>query len=234
MFTLLELIVGMGVLVLLMTMLFWFVSTVQQAWDLSESTAQIYENSRNAFELLERDLHTMVISSETNFLIKLHVGDPQHVGITNYGDDLHICAVSTVEPHDDADSRLCEISYKHHADADLPDTQYQLRRQLVCDNDTTNWDCINPGASWYQNDNVGDNAQPFELLIDGVEDFEILFYDTDGNVMGAGSTVSRPNQIVINMVLFDIDLKDLPEDARLASKRSFSKVFYLSHLATPD
>jgi type II secretion system protein J len=62
-FTLVELLAAMAVLVVMMYLLFRFISGAQQAWSLSTSSQEIYEKSRIALDLITRDLQSAVARS---------------------------------------------------------------------------------------------------------------------------------------------------------------------------
>ena len=227
-FTLVELIVAMALISSIMLILFSFLSSSQRTWSLSDSTARIYQNSRTAFNIIERDLQCIVNSAVSNREIGLYVFGPTPA---DANDALHACFVASTEPLAGAYSRLCEITYKHHIDSSDPATQYNLTRQLVSDNDSVNWDFLGQPADWWLNNNLNPDLAEFEKVVGGVAEFSMTFYTEDNTVFSAGSdTVVRPARVVVDLVLFDELLKNLPAMQRFKTQRSFTKVFYLRHL----
>jgi prepilin-type N-terminal cleavage/methylation domain-containing protein len=228
-FTLVELIVAMGILSLLMLLLVQFVILTQRVWLLSQQRTRVYENSRAVFEIVERDFQTISVSNEPGRLVKLYIGTPI---AANAAKSRHCCIVSIQDPHPDALTRLVEISYKHHIDGDEPSEMYTLRRQVVSENDPANWNCVNPSGTWYLNENTSPNRANFEVVARGVESFSMAFYDAGSNLMTAGVHGLAPVRIVVNVTLFDESLIDLPQSERFKTQRSFTKIFHLPTLLT--
>jgi hypothetical protein len=138
--------------------------------------------------------------------------------------------ISSQDPHADANSRLVEISYKHHSDSADPSNMFTLRRQMVSQNDTANWNCVNPSGSWYENENTSPNRAEYEMLSRGIDSFSMTFFDEANNLMGPGIHSKRPNRIVVNVTLFDEALQEMAASERFKTQRSFSKVFHLPTL----
>lgn len=227
-FTLVELIVAMALLSSIMLILFSFLASSQRTWSLSDSAVRIYQNSRTVFNIIERDLQCIVNSAVPNREIGLHVFGPTPA---DANDALHACFVASTEPPAGAYSRLCEITYRHHIDPSDPMTQYNLTRQLVSDNDSANWDFLGQPAGWWLNNNPNPDLAEFEKFAGGVAEFNMTFYTEDHTVFSADSdTVVRPARVVVDLVLFDESLKNLPVAQRFKTQRSFTKVFYLRHL----
>jgi len=227
-FTLVELIVAMALVSAIMLILFSFLASSQRTWSLSDSAVRIYRNSRTAFDIIERDLRCAVNSAVSSREIGLYVFGPTPA---DANDALHACFVTSREPLEGAYSRLCEITYKHHIDPSDPTTQYNFTRQLVSDNDSANWDFLGQPADWWLNNNLNPDLAEFEKVIGGVAEFSMTFYTQDNTVFSADSdTVVRPARVVVDLVLFDESLKNLPATQRFKTQRSFTKVFYLGHL----
>jgi type II secretory pathway pseudopilin PulG len=67
-FTLLELILAMGILTVIMVLMLSFFSAAQKAWMTSSANAEIYENARVAMDLMTRDLQTALYNDENSSL----------------------------------------------------------------------------------------------------------------------------------------------------------------------
>lgn len=65
-FTLLELILAMGILMIIMVIMLSFFSAAQKAWMSSSANAEIYENARVAMDLLTRDLQSALYNDENS------------------------------------------------------------------------------------------------------------------------------------------------------------------------
>ena len=65
-FTLLELILAMGILTIIMVIMLSFFSAAQKAWMASSANAEIYENARVAMDLMTRDLQAALYNDENS------------------------------------------------------------------------------------------------------------------------------------------------------------------------
>lgn len=65
-FTLLELILAMGILAVIMMIMLSFFSAAQKAWMTSSANAEIYENARIAMDLMTRDLQAALYNDENS------------------------------------------------------------------------------------------------------------------------------------------------------------------------
>lgn len=229
-FTLVELVVSMAVLVLVMLMLMQLIAASQKALRLSESRIRVFESSRAAFDILERDFRAMVTSTISDKEIAFVIADPDT-------SDLRVTLVAASDPigEADVDSRLAEITYRFDgAGADDP---YTLRRQSVFD-DHADWDFTGRPAGWNVNESLSDPSaiQPFSHVISGVLDFQVTCYEEDdlGNevVLPPGEYIETPIRIEVNMVLCDEQLVNAPPTRRFQTQRSFTKIFYLGDLQT--
>lgn len=229
-FTLVELMVAMSILSLLMLLLFQFLISIQKNWALSEGTSRIYENASIVFDLLENDFRTMTVSGITNEKIGYYVGNPNP---DNPSQALIACIVSVNDPIEDgAKSHLVEVSYKHHTSASDPAHRYQLRRQVVSDVDAgANWDFYGEPPGWYDNDHASSTRPNYEEVINGVAEFQLLFYDSHGNQIAPNTdTCVMPSQVVVNLVLFDETLQNAPASVRFRTMRAFTKIFSLNEI----
>ncbi len=65
-FTLLELILAMGILTVIMVIMLSFFSAAQKAWMASSANAEIYENARVAMDLMTRDLQAALYNDDNS------------------------------------------------------------------------------------------------------------------------------------------------------------------------
>ncbi len=227
-FTLVELMIAMSILSIMMGMLVYMLQSTQRNWKWQMNRTKIYQNSRLAFDLIERDIRAIVTSSVPNQEIGYYVFDHDCGDATT---SRVACFVSSTEPHDDATSRMCEITYRFHVDDSQPATRFLLQRQLVSDNDPANWNFFNRPSQWHLNDNLSPDLAEPETVIGGVSEFSIHFYDRSGAKIAAGDSTAHPLRIVVNMELFDENLSgDEHEQMRIKTRRAFSKIFYLTQI----
>ena len=103
-FTLIELIIAMGILVILMGVLMFFFSTAQQIWSGSTSDGRVMDNSRVIFEVIENDMFRAVANRSAGSEIPFH--------IDNDGFPTFVSAVGSPHKYQDGyNSKLCEVSY---------------------------------------------------------------------------------------------------------------------------
>lgn len=209
-FTLIEITVAMGILVLLMLMLFQFLAGAQNAWSLSQSNTRIYENARIALELLQRELKTAVASNSSGHEIPFAVTD-------NHEIETMVTATNLSTKN----SKLCEVSYE-------VDNNVLYRTGI--EEGSPNWDFYgDTGTDW--TDLTGTSGLP---VIRGVEDFSITCYKADGSLLDPNIYTTLPEFVQISLTLFDEDLMDMPANVRDAKKeqtmRTFTKTIFLGSL----
>lgn len=243
-YTLIEILISMTILTVLVLLLLQFLAGTQQLWKINRTNIRIYENSRVAFEIIERDMRSCMTSEiqdkEIGFWINAN-HDP-----TDTSKSALCTFVSSVEHHEEANSRLCEVSYKFHtvtsaATTTLVPPAYTFARQMTCDTDTDNWNFTGRPANWMVNNNADDgtdatisNPQTFEEVINGIESFDIKYYDETDSLItpDASGDMTIPYRVEVNLVLFDESLTNQPAVVRFKSRRSFTKILYLGDLQT--
>lgn len=209
-FTLIEITVAMGILVLLMLMLFQFLAGAQNAWSLSQSNTRIYENARIGMELLQRELKTAVASNRAGRKIPF--------AVTNNGE---LEAMVTATNLSTQNSKLCEVSYE------LSDN---VLYRTGIEEGSPNWDFYgDTGNAW--TNLTGSSGLP---VIRGVENFSVTCYNASGNLLTPNIYTTLPAFVQISLTLFDEDLMDMPDNVRDAKKeqtmRTFTKTVFLGSL----
>lgn len=220
-FTLVELLTAMAILVILTGIMFQFIVGAQRAWTASSANARIYENARIAMELLSRDLRTAQVSDDSGREIPFCTG--------HAADNIHVATVSVSDPLlPAAESRLCEISYKHETTGA---EKYILKRQSICDQDAE-WNFYGQTDKSWVTDNTGSfgDHRDFHDLIDGVESFTMTFYANPN--MAADTAYNRlPSVVAVSMTLFDPRLMtewdNLSNERQDQERRTFSKMIFL-------
>lgn len=216
----------MGMLTIIMLLLVEFSQQAERLWRNSEHVTRTFESSRTAFDLLERDIQSMVATSSPNRQVKFEILSPDTADPSAC---LHFAIVSSQEPHAGSVTRYSEIIYRHHVSDTDPATKFVLQRQMVSDSNASDWNCVNPSPNWHVN-TISSGVDSFQDVIQGVDEFEIMFFDGQNNLLGPGTYTTLPNRAVVNLVLFDEDLKDQPHTERFKTQRTFSKIFFLANL----
>jgi len=244
-FTLIELLVAMAVLVVLMTILFQFLSQVQKAWTIGTANTRMYESARVVFDVLERDLQCAVASSEKDAEIPFYLWD-QDTTSWDQGDlkDQRLLSfVARVDPpgsNEEANANLCEIQYQLYTGplAAQAKHRYYLRRAVVCDLTpagvaNSDWDFYgywDPAtANWAKS--VDDTD--IHRLVGGVSAVSFTCYKAGGGTIAAGDPGVRelPRAVLVSITLFDEKLRDMPgltgDEKRQETERTFTKMIYL-------
>ena len=101
-FTLLELILAMGILMIIMVIMLSFFSAAQKAWMSSSANAEIYENARVAMDLMTRDLQAALYNDENStkgIYPFWHESDSRinFISATNVGDAADVSKIREVK-----------------------------------------------------------------------------------------------------------------------------------------
>ena len=101
-FTLLELILAMGILMVIMVIMLSFFSAAQKAWMSSSANAEIYENARVAMDLITRDLQSALYNDENStkgIYPFWHESDSRinFISATNVGDAADVSKIREVK-----------------------------------------------------------------------------------------------------------------------------------------
>ena len=211
-FTLIEMLAAMAVLSILMLMLFQFFGSAQKAWSSTEANAEVFENARVIFDIVQRDLQGAVA--------RLNDIPDQNIAFnwaSTPSSDAHLWLVSAGAD----DGSLNEVGYQWTttgtADA------YTLRRASV---DVTH------GADPYVARRDPPGATGYQPVADGVINFVLSCSPISYT---AGEKPTLPDAVMVQMTLLDKKSFDLwtrltgAPKADLATRkaRTFSKVILL-------
>lgn len=245
-FSLIELLIAMSILTVMVLILLQFLVSTQRLWSLNRTNIRIYENSRVAFEIIERDLRSAMTSTVTDKQVGFYINKSYNPA--SAANSLMCTFVSSVENHDVANSRLCEISYKFHTQSGVTVTgatpgKFLFTRQMSCDDAPSgDWNFTGRPSNWFKN--TGTGAADFETVVDGVESIEINFYDENDSIYNSSTSITTgtdpdsrgnmeiPYRVEVNLVLFEASMADQPAQVRFRTRRSFTKVIFLGDLQT--
>jgi prepilin-type N-terminal cleavage/methylation domain-containing protein len=238
-FTLVELLVAMAILALLMTVVLRFLSEAQSAWNLSGSSARIYENAQVAMELITRDLQSAVACGSEGQEVPFRIWSPDPDvwldGTAPLADRRLLSFVAHTDTNDGADADLCEVRYELYTgddgNADHVKQRYYFRRTRDCNRNSSgnvnpDWDFFgDTTGAWAET--TGNTAH---RVVSGVEALTFTCYGDSGAIaVPAGGTnlTSLPRAILITLTLFDENLRDGPAELRDKTRRTFTKLVFL-------
>jgi type II secretory pathway component PulJ len=210
-FSLAELIVAMSLLILLMGLLFKFILQAQRLWQVDESNARIYQNSRTIFNIIGRDLQGMVTSDELGRKIYCTNNPP--------GLDAAWITASAIGAKDSDFAKLIEVGYSF--------TGNKIERYMTSSGPVAapegKWNFMDAApATWA----AAASWESSTELAEGVESFEIKFYNDSMTPMAAGDFDKKPAMVLIEIELFDpAAILIMAEKAR--TMRSISKMIFL-------
>lgn len=226
-FTLLEVLIAVIILVGMMTMMLYIVSTAQKSFKLQEARTAMFQKSRMVFDLIERDVRSMVTNDYEGKEVGFYVFDHDP---TDLSKSTLLTLVSSGDPDDTARSRLTEISYSFHNNTSDLDSRFVIRRQLVTEAHGEDWNFCKSPAGWAVNDST--DSLDFETVIGGVNNISITFIQDGGGTASSGTThTEQPIRVIVNLELFDEALSGSEFDTtRNTFVRGFTKVFYVGHI----
>ena len=227
-FSLIEVLIAVIILVMMMGMMLYIISAAQRSFRLQESKTVMYQKSRMIFDLVERDVRSMVTSNTLYKEIGYHVFS--HNANSSVSDaDYVACIVTSGDPDDSSTSRLSEVTYAFHTDLLEPNERFILRRQTINQSDGDDWNFVGTPVGWEKN--LLTTSPDFETVVAGVSDFSIRFEELSGATATTGDHTSQPIRVVVNVDLFDDGMSGPEFDAvRSRHTRGFTKVFYLGHI----
>ena len=133
-FTLVELMVSIGLMALLVTILATILQSAQQMYDLARIRAKIEANGKNAIETIEKDVSKMITLSNDftryEFLLRSIPWDKQ---IDSPEDEVDRYLVTDDDPKESDNDTIrenCLLSF--YATADYYDTDDKIRKYEVC------------------------------------------------------------------------------------------------------
>ena len=204
-FSMLELVVVMGVFGILLLLTSIIFTAAQQAWIQSNSNVMTFENARIALDLMTRDIQSIYYSdNKIPFWYKSQSGTGQYsresINFVSY----------TETPPANTKSNLCEVKYQLYFNNNLTRTNSGWLRRSATGDNSSKWNFydnltvgLTGGSNAFtanNNSNVG-----YQKLIPYVTNITFICYDETGNTI-AGTTdsvVPLPFSIEINLSLLD-------------------------------
>ncbi len=162
-FTLIEMIVAMGVFSVLLVIMLSFFGSAQRAWSDSSAIGEVYENARIAMDLMARDIQSAYYEADTAGEIPFwHRGRMDSVWGANYEPYYNECLsfISVTDPpNSNCSTKLCEVEYQlayHNSGTTNPKLEGWLRKSVTGDFNSDSPKTVNKRYNFRQNFNVGD------------------------------------------------------------------------------
>lgn len=202
-FTLVELLAAMAILVVMMFLLFRFISGAQQAWSAANASQEIHEKARIALDLITRDLQSAVARSDDvpGFHIRFQQESNGSWSTATPSDEIRfVCDGGVGTGY--AEVPLIEVGYKLDGNT--------LRRAFE-NSDKTDWDPFADRNS--ADDSSVNNQNGFQEVIGEVLGLEFICYDYDTTTtpetliqrtwLGADIETALPVAVEVRLRLID-------------------------------
>jgi hypothetical protein len=199
-FTVVELAVAMGILVIMMGLLVQFVNHAQTAWNQSRKNVRMYEGARLFYDIINRDLQGMITSDEIGAVINYTVDSSELPG--NW-----------------------IIAFVTSSGIGVKDTDTETIRHMATSS-SGSWDFYNnPAGTW-----AATVAGASAVIIDGVRDITLTVQAPDGSSTissASEDTVNTPSRIDISLQFFDPKMSALPVLKQNKSLREISTSIFI-------
>jgi len=238
-FTVVELVVTVAVLIIMMGILVRFVSQAQLAWNQSRTNVRMYEGARLFFDVIGRDLQSMVTSDDPGQQINYSVDagelppDWRLAFVTASG-----IGSKTTDP-----AKLMEIGYSF-ANNEITRTMTRSGVHTTSGHFMTvstgngyfsDWDFLNASAdTWAKG---GGNTES-SVIISGVRNFSVQAFLPTGleppaalfSVVdeAADDTTKTPSRVTVTLSFFDPKMEPLPLAKQNESLRTITKTIFIN------
>ena len=211
--TLIEVMIAMVILVIIMGFLTLMLSKAQLVTRAQNRRADIYNQQRLFFDILSRDLESVVVLGSEG-----QAGD-QTVPI-NFtmisGKGIGMVTTSGIGFTDTDSSPYLEVMYLLNSDSDLV-RHYTAQRH---------------GADWdYKtNSSFTSTMADSSVVLEGVRDFTVTAYDSTGTALSSTySSDVLPSYVEFKVTVVPDDLEDDTTSAENQFRYSFSKIIYFQN-----
>ena len=233
-FTVVELVVTVAVLIIMMGILVRFVSQAQFAWNQSRTNVRMYEGARLFFDVIGRDLQSMVTSDDPGQQINYSVAN----GELPPDWFLAFVTASGIGSKTTDPAKLMEIGYSF---ANNEITRTMTRSGVHTTNPSlgtgyfSDWDFLNASAGdWAKG---GGNTES-SVIISGVRNFSVQAFLPTGleppaalfSVVddAADDTTKTPTRVTVTLSFFDPKMEPLPTAKQNKSLRTITKTIFIN------
>ena len=231
-FTVVELVVAVAVLIIMMGILVRFVTQAQFAWNQSRTNVRMYEGARLFFDVIGRDLQSMVTSNDSGQQINYTVDN----GELPADWFLAFVTASGIGSRTTDPAKLMEIGYSFAGD----EITRTMTRSGVHTNAHANvmvpstgdgyfsdWDFLNASAGTWAN--AGTNAES-SIVISGVRSVSVEAWSDSLTIVddAADDTTKAPIRVSVTLSFFDPKMEPLPEVKQNKSLRTITKTIFIN------
>jgi len=221
-FTVVELVVTVAVLIIMMGILVRFVTQAQLAWNQSRTNVRMYEGARLFFDVIGRDLQSMVTSDDPGQQIYYSANNGE------LPDDWFLAFVTasgigskTTDP-----ARLMEVGYSF---ANNEITRTMTRSGVMSGGGNgyfADWDFLNvPAGTWAPAGSNHDSS----VVISGVRSVLVqVWSDSPLTIVANASDTKTPSRVTVTLSFFDPKMEPLPTAKQNESLRTITKTIFIN------
>jgi type II secretory pathway pseudopilin PulG len=198
-FTLLELIISLGVLSLILVISMQFLSTSQQIWKFANNKQNSSMNARIALNMISRDLQSVYYGDDSSYAPFWHCYPQKKTAWKEYRNELlAFVGTTSVPPNDVCTSDLYEIKYQNYYYDGTSKTDKELNgwlRRSITGNMSTKgenrkWNFFSNYSVSYGNKNSAftansNSSDSYQKLIPYVTNLSFTCYDKNGDIIPA-------------------------------------------------
>ena len=222
-FTVVELVVTVAVLIIMMGILVRFVSQAQFAWNQSRTNVRMYEGARLFFDVIGRDLQSMVTSDDPGQQINYSVAN----GELPPDWFLAFVTASGIGSKTTDPAKLMEIGYSF-ANNEITRTMTRSGINTGLGNGYfDDWDFLNASAGTWAN--IGLSAES-SVVISGVRSVSVQAWSDSLTVVddAADDTTKTPTRVTVTLSFFDPKMEPLPTAKQNKSLRTITKTIFIN------
>ena len=224
-FTVVELVVTVAVLIIMMGILVRFVSQAQFAWNQSRTNVRMYEGARLFFDVIGRDLQSMVTSDDLGQTINYSVDNGE------LPPDWFLAFVTasgigsrTIDP-----AKIMEVGYSF---ANNEITRTMTRSGVITSGHNgagyfSDWDFLNASAGTWTNPGAGADSS---VVISGVRSVSVQAWSDSLTVVddATDDTTKAPIRVTVTLSFFDPKMEPLPTAKQNKSLRTITKTIFIN------
>jgi hypothetical protein len=230
-FTVVELVVTVAVLIIMMGILVRFVSQAQFAWNQSRTNVRMYEGARLFFDVIGRDLQSMVASNDPGQQINYTVDN----GELPADWFLAFVTASGIGSKTTDPAKLMEVGYSFANNeitrtmtrSGVHTTSAASMQPSFGNGYFSDWDFLNASAGTWAN--AGANAES-SIVISGVRSVSVQAWSNSLTIVddAADDTTKAPIRVTVTLSFFDPKMEPLPTAKQNKSLRTITKTIFIN------
>jgi len=206
-FTLIELIVAMSVLVVIMSGAITMFTATTKSTDLAKANVMMYENANMALDLMTSDIQSIYFGNNTPFW-HWRPPDPATADWGEFSNELLAFISATTAPQNDESSSLHEVKYQLFYTTDKANSNYGWLRRSVTgnknsnNNSNSNWNFTNSAIHIGFDNTVlastsltanSSSSSDYQKLIPYVTSLQFTCYGSSGTEIPAHDDINQDN-----------------------------------------